>query len=38
MDNMCICVGLELFNVGEEYIWLLQCDEDGVVVIFIGKV
>lgn len=27
-----------LFSVGEEYFWLVVCDEDGVVVIFIGKV
>lgn len=26
------------FNVGDEYNWLAQCDEDGAVVTFTGKV
>ena len=38
MDNTRIRVGPEAFNVGEEYIWLSQCDEDGAVVTFTGKV
>lgn len=38
MDNTHIRVGPESFNVGEEYIWLSQCDEDGAVVTFTGKV
>lgn len=38
MENTRIRVGAELFNVGEEYHWLAQCDEDGAVVTFTGKV
>lgn len=38
MVEIKIVVGLQLFSVGEEYLWLVECDEDGVVVIFIGKV
>lgn len=26
------------FNVGEQYEWLAQCQDDGVVVTFTGKV
>lgn len=33
-----ILVGAAPFNVGEEYQWLAQCDEDGAVVTFTGKV
>ncbi|MBQ4781487.1 molybdopterin synthase catalytic subunit MoaE [Pectobacterium versatile] len=33
-----ILVGEENFNVGYEYQWLAQCDEDGAVVTFTGKV
>ncbi|KML66515.1 molybdopterin synthase catalytic subunit MoaE [Pectobacterium peruviense] len=33
-----IQVGEENFNVGDEYQWLSQCDEDGAVVTFTGKV
>lgn len=33
-----IRVGEECFNVGDEYQWLSQCDEDGAVVTFTGKV
>lgn len=38
MDSTRIVVGRENFNVGEEYLWLSQCDEDGAVVTFTGKV
>ncbi|AUQ40485.1 molybdopterin synthase catalytic subunit MoaE [Yersinia ruckeri] len=38
MENTRIRVGAELFNVSEEYHWLAQCDEDGAVVTFTGKV
>ncbi|KAA9000761.1 molybdopterin synthase catalytic subunit MoaE [Affinibrenneria salicis] len=38
MDEMRIRVGAAPFNVGEEYQWLAQCDEDGAVVTFTGKV
>ncbi|AJI93878.1 molybdopterin synthase catalytic subunit [Yersinia ruckeri] len=38
MENTRIRVGAEPFNVGEEYHWLAQCDEDGAVVTFTGKV
>ncbi len=33
-----IVVDATAFNVGEEYHWLAQCDEDGAVVTFTGKV
>ncbi|KHT38894.1 molybdopterin synthase catalytic subunit MoaE [Pectobacterium brasiliense] len=33
-----ILVGEENFSVGDEYQWLAQCDEDGAVVTFTGKV
>ncbi|MCY9846635.1 molybdopterin synthase catalytic subunit MoaE [Pectobacterium jejuense] len=33
-----IRVGEENFIVGDEYQWLAQCDEDGAVVTFTGKV
>ncbi|MBB1528383.1 molybdopterin synthase catalytic subunit MoaE [Pectobacterium carotovorum subsp. carotovorum] len=38
MADMRILVGEENFNVGDEYQWLAQCDEDGAVVTFTGKV
>ncbi|MCB5303930.1 MULTISPECIES: molybdopterin synthase catalytic subunit MoaE [Yersinia] len=38
MDHTRIYVGPEAFNVGDEYHWLSQCDEDGAVVTFTGKV
>ncbi|MDX7989921.1 molybdopterin synthase catalytic subunit MoaE [Xenorhabdus littoralis] len=38
MANTRICVQREIFNVGDEYQWLSQCDEDGAVVTFTGKV
>ncbi|WP_036774377.1 molybdopterin synthase catalytic subunit MoaE [Photorhabdus australis] len=38
MENTRIFVGLENFNVGDEYEWLSQCDEDGAIVTFTGKV
>ncbi|MBS0054794.1 molybdopterin synthase catalytic subunit MoaE [Yersinia sp. Marseille-Q3913] len=38
MDHTRIYVGPEVFNVGDEYHWLSQCDEDGAVVTFTGKV
>lgn len=38
MDNSRIRVQRALFNVGEEYAWLAQCDADGAVVTFTGKV
>ncbi len=38
MENTRIRVGPEAFNVGDEYNWLSQCDEDGAVVTFTGKV
>lgn len=31
-------VGTAPFDVGQAYQWLAQCDEDGAVVTFIGKV
>lgn len=33
-----IRVGEAPLNVGDEYQWLAQCDEDGAVVTFTGKV
>lgn len=38
MKNTRIRVGAEPFHVGDEYQWLAQCDEDGAVVTFTGKV
>ncbi|MBS9425860.1 molybdopterin synthase catalytic subunit MoaE [Photorhabdus caribbeanensis] len=38
MKNTRIFVGPENFNVGDEYQWLAQCDEDGAIVTFTGKV
>ncbi|AYA39725.1 molybdopterin synthase catalytic subunit MoaE [Xenorhabdus nematophila] len=38
MDNTRIRVQRERFHVGDEYQWLSQCDEDGAVVTFTGKV
>ncbi|MDC9596446.1 molybdopterin synthase catalytic subunit MoaE [Xenorhabdus anantnagensis] len=38
MGNTRISVQRGTFNVGEEYQWLSQCDEDGAVVTFTGKV
>ncbi|OTA16449.1 MoaD-MoaE fusion protein MoaX [Xenorhabdus vietnamensis] len=38
MENTQIRVQRETFNVGEEYQWLSQSDEDGAVVTFTGKV
>ncbi|EHD20927.1 MULTISPECIES: molybdopterin synthase catalytic subunit MoaE [Brenneria] len=38
MTETRIRVGEAHFNVGDEYQWLAQCDEDGAVVTFTGKV
>ncbi|OKP04831.1 molybdopterin synthase catalytic subunit MoaE [Xenorhabdus eapokensis] len=38
MENTRISVQQEAFDVGEEYQWLSQGDEDGAVVTFTGKV
>ncbi|WP_445494225.1 molybdopterin synthase catalytic subunit MoaE [Photorhabdus sp. SF281] len=38
MENTRIFVGPENFSVGDEYQWLSQCDEDGAIVTFTGKV
>ncbi len=38
VENTRIRVGNEPFSVGDEYQWLSQCDEDGAVVTFTGKV
>ncbi len=38
VENTRIRVGNEQFSVGDEYQWLSQCDEDGAVVTFTGKV
>lgn len=38
MENTRIRVGSLPFSVGEEYPWLAQCDDDGAVVTFSGKV
>ncbi|CDG17165.1 molybdopterin synthase catalytic subunit MoaE [Xenorhabdus doucetiae] len=38
MEHTRITIQRETFNVGEEYQWLSQCDEDGAVVTFTGKV
>lgn len=38
MSETCIRVQTAPFNVGEEYRWLAERDEDGAVVTFTGKV
>ena len=38
MSETRIRVGHETFNVGDEYVWLAERDEDGAVVTFTGKV
>lgn len=38
MNNTHIAVQTENFSVGEQYSWLAQCDSDGAVVTFTGKV
>ncbi|MEE4411766.1 MULTISPECIES: molybdopterin synthase catalytic subunit MoaE [unclassified Serratia (in: enterobacteria)] len=38
MENTRIRVGAAPFSVGDEYQWLAQCDDDGAVVTFTGKV
>lgn len=38
MENTRIRVGLDNFRVGDEYQWLSQCEDDGAVVTFTGKV
>ncbi|MDK1193071.1 molybdopterin synthase catalytic subunit MoaE [Cronobacter dublinensis] len=38
MSDTRIRVGHDNFSVGDEYAWLAQCDEDGAVVTFTGKV
>lgn len=38
MNNTRILVSQENFQVGEEYQWLAECDDDGAVVTFTGKV
>ncbi|EMI5491906.1 molybdopterin synthase catalytic subunit MoaE [Providencia stuartii] len=38
MENTHIAVQTENFSVGEQYHWLAQCDSDGAVVTFTGKV
>ena len=38
MENTRIRVGEAPFSVGDEYQWLAQCDDDGAVVTFTGKV
>jgi len=38
MENTRIRVGHENFSVGDEYQWLSQCEDDGAVVTFTGKV
>lgn len=38
MTETRIRVGEACFNVGDEYQWLAQCEEDGAVVTFTGKV
>ncbi|MDR0805753.1 MAG: molybdopterin synthase catalytic subunit MoaE [Enterobacteriaceae bacterium] len=37
-ENTRIIVNSAPFNVGEQYQWLSQCDDDGAVVTFTGKV
>jgi molybdopterin synthase catalytic subunit len=38
MSETMISVGAEAFDVGQEYRWLSQLDQDGAVVTFTGKV
>lgn len=38
MKNTRIRVGQENFSVGDEYQWLSQCEDDGAVATFTGKV
>ncbi|TBM21865.1 molybdopterin synthase catalytic subunit MoaE [Hafnia paralvei] len=38
VENTRIRVGQENFSVGDEYQWLSQCEDDGAVVTFTGKV
>lgn len=38
MENTRIGVGFAPFSVGEQYQWLAQCDDDGAIVTFTGKV
>lgn len=38
MENTHITVQTENFSVGEQYQWLAECDSDGAVVTFTGKV
>jgi len=38
VKNTRIRVGQENFSVGDEYQWLSQCEDDGAVVTFTGKV
>lgn len=38
MNDTRILVGQDNFQVGDEYQWLAECDDDGAVVTFTGKV
>lgn len=38
MENTRILVSQASFSVGEEYLWLSGCEQDGAVVTFTGKV
>ncbi len=38
MSNSRISVQQAAFDVGEEYRWLAECDDDGAIVTFTGKV
>ncbi|MGQ7952043.1 molybdenum cofactor biosynthesis protein MoaE, partial [Providencia huashanensis] len=38
MENIHIAVQTDNFSVGEQYQWLAECDSDGAVVTFTGKV
>ncbi|MCC8379184.1 MULTISPECIES: molybdopterin synthase catalytic subunit MoaE [unclassified Xenorhabdus] len=38
MEKTRISIQKAVFNVGEEYQWLAQSDEDGAIVTFTGKV
>ncbi|WP_130099048.1 molybdopterin synthase catalytic subunit MoaE [Siccibacter turicensis] len=38
MEQTRILVGHAPFSVGDEYAWLADCEEDGAVVTFTGKV
>ncbi|KLN46659.1 molybdopterin guanine dinucleotide biosynthesis protein MoaE [Providencia rettgeri] len=38
MENTHIAVQTHNFSVGEQYQWLAECDSDGAVVTFTGKV